>query len=127
MISRADDDRERHVHEELRPARGNHLGSVLARVPGVRRAGGPRRPRGPATPLRCPYCLHAAPLRDFLTLGEPTRPARVEVRVVLPGAGALSPPPQRHPPAPPGGPGRRDNVDMYYLVDLDLAPRGTSR
>ncbi len=43
-------------------------------------------PAGPATPLRCPFCLHGAPLRDFLTLGEPTRPARVEVRLVLPAA-----------------------------------------
>jgi hypothetical protein len=27
-------------------------------------------------------CDHAAPVRDFLSLGEPTRPARVQVRIV---------------------------------------------
>ena len=36
----------------------------------------------PVEPLTCPYCRHHAPVRDFLSLAEPTRPARVEVRVV---------------------------------------------
>jgi hypothetical protein len=36
----------------------------------------------PADPLGCPYCGHAAAVRDFLSLGRPTRPARVVVRVV---------------------------------------------
>jgi hypothetical protein len=31
--------------------------------------------------LSCPYCRHEAPLRDFLSLAAPTRPARVVVRV----------------------------------------------
>ena len=31
--------------------------------------------------LDCPFCRHAAPLRDFLSLATPTRPARVEVRM----------------------------------------------
>jgi hypothetical protein len=35
----------------------------------------------PADALSCPFCLHAGAVRDFLTLGEPTRPARVVVRV----------------------------------------------
>ena len=35
----------------------------------------------PADGLSCPFCLHAGAVRDFLTLGEPTRPARVVVRV----------------------------------------------
>jgi hypothetical protein len=35
----------------------------------------------PAHPLACPYCSHAAPLRDFLSLEPPSRPARVVVRV----------------------------------------------
>jgi hypothetical protein len=39
-------------------------------------------PLAPAAPLTCPFCSHGGPLRDFLTLGEPTRPARVEVRLV---------------------------------------------
>jgi len=33
--------------------------------------------------LGCPFCRHAAPMRDFLSLGAPTRPARVEVRMRL--------------------------------------------
>jgi hypothetical protein len=35
-------------------------------------------------PLFCPYCHHTAPVRDFLSLATPARPARVAVRVVLP-------------------------------------------
>lgn len=31
--------------------------------------------------LDCPYCGHAAAVRDFLSLAQPTRPARVAVRV----------------------------------------------
>lgn len=36
----------------------------------------------PAAPLGCPFCDHRAAVRDFLTLEPPTRPARVEVRVI---------------------------------------------
>ena len=36
----------------------------------------------PAEPLGCPFCRHAGAVRDFLSLAPPTRPARVEVRVV---------------------------------------------
>jgi hypothetical protein len=36
----------------------------------------------PAEPIGCPFCGHAAAVRDFLSLAAPTRPARVEVRVV---------------------------------------------
>jgi len=32
--------------------------------------------------LSCPFCGHSAPLRDFLSLARPTRPARVVVRVI---------------------------------------------
>jgi hypothetical protein len=32
--------------------------------------------------LSCPFCLHHAPVRDFLSLTAPTRPARVVVRVL---------------------------------------------
>jgi hypothetical protein len=31
--------------------------------------------------LGCPFCGHAAAVRDFLSLAHPARPARVEVRV----------------------------------------------
>jgi hypothetical protein len=36
----------------------------------------------PADPLGCPYCGHAAAVRDFLSLSQPPRPARVVVRVI---------------------------------------------
>jgi hypothetical protein len=32
--------------------------------------------------LDCPYCRHTAPLRDFLSLAAPARPARVEIRMI---------------------------------------------
>src|ERR1700747_1729412 len=35
------------------------------------------------SPLVCPFCAHRAPLRDFLSLAVPTRPARVAVRITL--------------------------------------------
>ena len=41
-------------------------------------------PTSPADPIACPFCRHRALVRDFLSLGAPTRPARVEVRVRAP-------------------------------------------
>lgn len=41
-------------------------------------------PLTPAQRLRCSFCAHGAPVRDFLSLARPTRPTRVEVRVVVP-------------------------------------------
>ena len=35
----------------------------------------------PAEVMSCGFCGHAAAVRDFLSLGEPTRPTRVVVRV----------------------------------------------
>ena len=37
----------------------------------------------PADWIGCPYCLHTGPVRDFLSLEAPTRPARVVVHVTL--------------------------------------------
>jgi hypothetical protein len=36
----------------------------------------------PADALACPFCHHGGPVRDFLSLAAPSRPARVAVRVV---------------------------------------------
>jgi hypothetical protein len=49
------------------------------------------RTLSPAHLLGCPFCRHTAPARDFLSLAAPTRPARVEVRVVRRGASAAPP------------------------------------
>jgi hypothetical protein len=35
----------------------------------------------PADPIACVFCREAGVVSDFLSLGEPTRPARVRVRV----------------------------------------------
>ena len=37
----------------------------------------------PHDPLSCSYCGRSGALRDFLSLVAPTRPARVEIRVVF--------------------------------------------
>jgi hypothetical protein len=37
----------------------------------------------PVDPLACPFCAHHGAVRDFLTLGAPTRPAHVTVHVRL--------------------------------------------
>jgi hypothetical protein len=42
----------------------------------------PRVPMAPLDPLLCPLCGTAGIVRDFLTVGEPTRPMRVQVRAV---------------------------------------------
>jgi hypothetical protein len=39
----------------------------------------------PADPLGCPFCSYAGAARDFLSLVAPSRPARVDVRVVEAG------------------------------------------
>jgi hypothetical protein len=36
----------------------------------------------PAEPVACPFCDHGGAVRDFLSLADPARPARVAVRVV---------------------------------------------
>ena len=46
-------------------------------------------PVGPADDLICPVCLHAGAVRDFLSLATPSRPARVDVRVVPRGRPAV--------------------------------------
>ncbi|MFL5863356.1 MAG: hypothetical protein ACJ780_21710 [Solirubrobacteraceae bacterium] len=35
--------------------------------------------------LVCPFCAHRGPVRDFLSLAMPTRPAHVVVRITRPG------------------------------------------
>ena len=38
----------------------------------------------PSDALTCPFCRLGASVRDFLSLAAPSRPARVQVRVVHP-------------------------------------------
>ena len=42
----------------------------------------PHLPVRPVELVVCPYCLRSGRARDFLSLDAPSRPARVEVRIV---------------------------------------------
>lgn len=69
--------------EEERRARSTHLATGTLACPRcdapVALAG---QTVGPGDALECPYCGEAGAVRDFLSLAAPSRPARVEVRVV---------------------------------------------
>src|SRR2546421_8804449 len=71
------------AQEEVRPARTSRVAEGTLACPGcdapIALTSGPV---SPADPLYCPFCEHAGPVRDFLSLSPPTRPTRVEVRVV---------------------------------------------
>jgi len=69
--------------EEIRRVvRSNHLGDGTFACPHCDAPVAPAGRMRAADPVGCPYCDHWAPAREFLTLGAPTRPARVAVRVV---------------------------------------------
>lgn len=70
------------VHEERRPARTSHVASGSLACPGCDAPVALASPAAPADDLACPYCSHAGAVRDFLSLAAPTRPARVDVRIV---------------------------------------------
>ena len=76
---------ERIGHLEKRPdARSQILavGTLACPACDAPVAPGPR-PLLPPDALSCPVCAHGAPVRDFLSLGTPARPARVAVRVLV--------------------------------------------
>jgi hypothetical protein len=69
-------------HHELRPTDSRHMATGTLACPGC---DAPVLP-GPGAmlvgdPFSCAFCGHAAAVRDFLSLAEPTRPTRVAVRV----------------------------------------------
>jgi hypothetical protein len=70
------------TEQERRVARMSRIATGTLACP---RCDAPVAPAGPLAPvdtLRCPFCLQAGAVRDFLSLAAPTRPARVAVRVV---------------------------------------------
>jgi hypothetical protein len=70
------------VQEERRLARSGILAAGTLACPDC---DAPVLPSGtllPADPVCCPYCGHDGAVRDFLSLVPPSRPARVQVRVV---------------------------------------------
>src|SRR5919206_4239771 len=70
------------LRELRRDARSGHLATGTLACPECDAPVAIAGRLSPAAPLGCPYCGHGAPLREFLSLAAPTRPARVEVRVV---------------------------------------------
>jgi hypothetical protein len=70
---------------EHRPGRGTRLGTGTLACPACDApvSPGPHR-LAPAAPLACPFCGNTGAVRDFLTLGAPTRPAHVVVKVTTP-------------------------------------------
>ena len=70
------------IEEERRVARSTRLATGTLACPRCDAPVALAGPVAPAAPLRCPFCLHAGAVRDFLSLAAPPRPARVEVRVV---------------------------------------------
>jgi hypothetical protein len=72
--------------EEIRRVvRSRHLGDGTFACPDCDAPVAPAGRMSPGDFVACPYCDHAAPARDFLSLNVPTRPAHVAVRVVHPG------------------------------------------
>lgn len=71
------------VEEERRLAPTSRLAAGTLACPGcdapVALTEGPLTP---AHPLACPFCEHTGAVREFLTLGEPSRHTHVEVHVV---------------------------------------------
>ena len=68
--------------EERRAVRSGRLAVGSLACPQCDAPVAPDRPLSPADPLTCPFCAHPGAVRDFLSIGEPTRPARVVVTVV---------------------------------------------
>lgn len=66
---------------EQRPARTVLLATGSLACPGCDAPVAPAPgPHGLSAPLGCSYCGRGGALRDFLSLEQPTRPARVEIR-----------------------------------------------
>ena len=72
------------TEEERRVTRSSRIAVGTLACPSCDAPLLPDRPMSPADALGCPFCAHAGVVREFLSLAAPTRPARVEVRVVAP-------------------------------------------
>jgi hypothetical protein len=81
-VERSDPVRTDPIVRPSRVPRSWHLGTGTLACP---RCDAPVALAGAASPadaLACPFCSHGGPLREFLSLAEPVRPTRVELRVV---------------------------------------------
>jgi DNA-directed RNA polymerase subunit RPC12/RpoP len=70
------------TEEERRDARSLLLATGTLACPRCDAPVAPDGPMAPPEPLDCPYCGHRGAVREFLSLEAPSRPARVDVRVV---------------------------------------------
>ena len=71
------------IQEERRVAHSGHLADGTLACPECDAPVAPIGVMGPADPIGCPLCLHTGAVRDFLSLAQPNRPARVQVRIVM--------------------------------------------
>jgi hypothetical protein len=69
------------THEERRTGRTWYLGTGSMACPACDAPVVPHRAVAPADDLTCPVCFHFARVRDFLSLAQPTRPARVDINI----------------------------------------------
>ena len=71
--------------ERFRTERSSHVASGTLACPAC---DAPTLPdpggMSPSSSISCGFCRHSGAVRDFLSLGQPTRPARVVVRVRAP-------------------------------------------
>ncbi len=71
------------THEERRNARTHKVASGTLACPECDAPVAPIGSMAPTDPIACPLCAHAGKVRDFLSLTQPTRPAHVDVNVVM--------------------------------------------
>ena len=70
------------IEEERRVRRSSLLAEGTLACPACSAPVAPaRKPMSIAERLSCPVCDHGAPVRDFLSLADPSRPARVALRL----------------------------------------------
>ena len=69
------------LHEERRTVRPWHLATGSIACPDCDAPVALAAAVAPADPLTCPFCDHAAAVRDFLSLAAPPRAPRVHVLV----------------------------------------------
>ena len=71
------------IQEERRVARTSRLADGTLACPECDAPVAPLGTMGPTDLIGCPVCDHAGVVREFLSLSQPNRPARVQVRVVM--------------------------------------------
>lgn len=70
-------------HEERRDSRSQTMAEGTLACPDCDAPVAPVGTMAPGDAMGCPLCSHTGAVRDFLSLAAPTRPARVDVRVVM--------------------------------------------